>query len=164
MPRARPGPRRMVEITSMQGRRLPPKYLNLFLVLSIGLHVVLPIRRILHAPYTYLGLAFIFCGVALNLWSVSCLKRQRTTNDFFEAPSQLVMDGPFRMSRNPIYLSGVATSLGVAILLGSLIAFVFPIALWVILNGLYIPIEEELLEKTFGEEYLGYKQRVRRWF
>ena len=53
--------------------------------------------------------------------------------------------------------------LGLSILLGSLITFAFPVALWVILNGLYIPSEEELLEKTFGEEYLRYKQRVRRW-
>jgi len=163
MPRARTGPRRTVEITRMKGRHLPPKYLNLFLVLPIGLHLVLPIRRILYTPYTYLGLAVIFFGVALNLWSVSWLKRQRATIDFLQAPNQLVLDGPFRISRNPIYLSGVATSFGLAILLGSLITFVFPPALWVTLSGLYIPAEEELLEKTFGERYLEYKRRVRRW-
>ena len=147
----------------MKGRRLPPKFLNLFLVLAIGLHLVLPIRRFLYAPYTYLGLVVIFFGVALNVWSVSWLKRQRTTIDFFETPNQLVLNGPFRISRNPIYLSGVVTYLGVAILFGSLITFVFPLALWVLLNGLYIPAEEELLEKIFGERYLEYKRRVRRW-
>jgi protein-S-isoprenylcysteine O-methyltransferase Ste14 len=57
----------------------------------------------------------------------------------------------------------VILSLGVAILLGSLITFVFPIALLVILDRYYIPFEEKRLEETFGAEYLEYKQKVRRW-
>ena len=86
-----------------------------------------------------------------------------TTIDFYEAPNRLVTDGPFHISRNPIYLSGVILSLGVAILLGSLITFVFPIALLVILDRYYVPFEEKRLEETFGTQYLEYKQRVRRW-
>ena len=72
-------------------------------------------------------------------------------------------DGPFRISRNPTYLSGVILLFGIAILLGSLITFAFPIALILILNGLYIPVEEAELEERFGTEYVEYKRKVRRW-
>jgi len=147
----------------MRDKLLPPSYLNIFLVLPIGLHFVLPIKRIVHSPYTYLGFVFILLGLALNTWSVRELKKRNTTIDFQEMPNRLVTDGPFRISRNPLYLGGVILSLGIAILLGSLITFVFPVALLLILDRLYIPAEETRLEKTFGQEYLEYRQQVRRW-
>ncbi len=102
-------------------------------------------------------------GIVLNVWSSRLLIKKSTVIDFYEAPTKLVTDGPFRISRNPVYLSGVILSLGIAILLGSLITFVFPIALLLILDRFYIPIEEERLETSFGKEYLEYKQRARRW-
>jgi protein-S-isoprenylcysteine O-methyltransferase Ste14 len=147
----------------MRDKLLPPSYLNIFLVVPIGLHFVLPIKRIVHSPYTYSGLVFILLGLALNTWSVRELKKRNTTIDFQEMPNRLVTDGPFRISRNPLYLGGVILSLGIAILLGSLITFVFPVALLLILDRLYIPAEETRLEKIFGQEYLEYRQKVRRW-
>jgi protein-S-isoprenylcysteine O-methyltransferase Ste14 len=147
----------------MRNKLLPPTCLNTFLVLAIGLHFILPIKRIIHSPYTYLGLIIILFGVALNVWSTRLLKKKRATIDLYETPTRLVTDGPFRISRNPLYLGGVILSLGIAVLLGSLITFVFPTALLLILDKLYIPAEEKRLEKTFGKEYLEYKQRVRRW-
>ncbi|MGD8996491.1 MAG: isoprenylcysteine carboxylmethyltransferase family protein [Anaerolineae bacterium] len=75
----------------------------------------------------------------------------------------LVVTGPFRISRNPVYLSGVVVSLGIATLLGSLITFLFPVLLFLVLNTWYVPNEESRLHRVFGDEYLEYKQRVRRW-
>jgi protein-S-isoprenylcysteine O-methyltransferase Ste14 len=147
----------------MRNKLLPPTYLNTFLVLAIGLHFILPIKRIIHPPYTYSGLIIILFGVALNVWSARLLKKKSAAIDFYETPTRLVIDGPFRISRNPLYLGGVILSLGIAVLLGSLITFVFPTALLLILDKLYIPVEEKRLEKTFGKKYLEYKQRVRRW-
>lgn len=142
---------------------MPPTYFNTFLILAIGLHLVLPIKRVIHSPYTYLGFIFVSFGVVLNVWSVGALKGRNTTIDFHGTPHRLVTDGPFRISRNPTYLGGVILSLGVAVLLGSLITFVFPIVLVLILDKLYIPSEEKSLEELFGGEYLEYKRRVRRW-
>ena len=147
----------------MRNKLLPPTYLNTILVLAIVLHFILPIKRIIHPPYTYAGPIIILFGVALNVWSARLLKNKSATIDFYETPTRLVMDGPFRISRNPLYLGGVILSLGIAVLLGSLITFVFPTALLLILDKLYIPVEEKRLEKTFGKEYLEYKQRVKRW-
>lgn len=147
----------------MKNRLIPPSYFNAFLLLAIALHYVLPVKQLILPPYTYLGLLIILIGVGLNVWAVGTLKRRKTTIDFHDTPLRLVTDGPFGVSRNPVYLSGVTSSFGVAVLLGSLTTFVFPVVLMWILSRFYIPAEENALEDVFGSEYLAYKRRVRRW-
>lgn len=146
----------------MRDKLLSPRYLNILLMLQLGFHFVLPIASVIHSPWSYLGAIIILISLALNVWAVRQLKKDATI-DFFEIPRSLETGGVFRISRNPIYLSGVMLSLGIAILFGSLITFVFPVVLWVILDRLYIPTEEMRLERIFGDEYLQYKQKVRRW-
>lgn len=146
----------------MSYKPLPPRYLNILLVLELGIHFILPIARIIHSPYRYLGIIIILLGLSLNVWATSQL-RQVTAIGYFRIPTRLEMSGVFRISRNPIYLSGVIVSSGIAILLGSLITFIFPIVLAIILNCVYIPFEETKLEEIFGKEYKNYKEKVRRW-
>ncbi len=147
----------------MKKRFLPPGYLNILLVFAIGLHFVFPIKRIVPTSFSFAGVVLIVLGVILNIWSGSTLRRSNTTIDFGETPNRLVTDGPFRFSRNPIYLSGVTLSLGLTISFGSLILLIFSIALFVILNSFYIPIEENRLANEFGRSYHEYKQSVSRW-
>jgi protein-S-isoprenylcysteine O-methyltransferase Ste14 len=141
----------------------PPTYLNALLILEIAVHWILPIQQIVNAPYTYLGVVLIAIGIALNVYSVRYLEQQNTTSNYLETANRLVVTGPFRRSRNPIYLSGVLLSFGIAIFLGSLVTFAIPILIFLILNSIHIPDEEMRLEDKFGEEFLEYKQRVRRW-
>jgi protein-S-isoprenylcysteine O-methyltransferase Ste14 len=146
-------------------RRLPPpKYLNLVIGLQVVLHFMLPIRRVIFWPYSCLGLVFIALGAVINVWAVRLLQERNTTLDFHGQANAMVTDGPYRISRNPVYLGGVLVSLGLAILLGSLIAFVFPVTLFWILDGLYVRLEEPALLTRFGARYLDYKRKVRRWF
>ncbi|MFW9856936.1 MAG: methyltransferase family protein [Candidatus Thorarchaeota archaeon] len=145
----------------MKSMLLSPRYLNLILALAIGLHFLFPIIQIIYFPHTLFGIIVIASGITLDIWAV--LENYNTTIDFNGKATRLVTTGPFQISRNPIYFGGVILSLGIAILLGSLITFVFPAALLWILNRYYIPFEERNLENTFGEEYLKYKQKVRRW-
>ena len=147
----------------MKTRFLPPTYLNALLILEISLHFMLPIRQIIHTPFTYLGVILFATGMAINVYTVRYLKSLNTTSNFFETANILVVTGPFRRSRNPIYLSGVLLSLGIAVFLGSLITFAIPILIFLILNSLHIPNEELRLEELFGLEFLEYKERVRRW-
>jgi protein-S-isoprenylcysteine O-methyltransferase Ste14 len=123
----------------------------------------MPVKILIRPPYAYLGIILIILGLTLNLWAVRILSGNQTTIDFDKGPSDLVTNGPFRISRNPIYLSGVMASAGIAIFLGSVITFVFPLMLLLILDRVYIPAEEETLENMFGDEYRTYKHRVRRW-
>jgi protein-S-isoprenylcysteine O-methyltransferase Ste14 len=75
----------------------------------------------------------------------------------------LVTSGPFRFSRNPLYLGGnVFIFFGAALLLGSPTALVFT-AIHLPLVDLFIRREEKQLEQTFGEAWVRYKHQVRRW-
>ncbi|MHA1947268.1 MAG: methyltransferase family protein [Candidatus Hodarchaeales archaeon] len=147
----------------MNKELISPQFLNVGLLITIGIHFLVPIHIIVTFPYTVFGLILIPFGFLLNIWSVRELNRNNTTINFTETAIKLVISGPYSISRNPIYLSGVILSLGFAIFLGSLTMFLFPVALLLILNFIYIPIEETRLQEIFGEKYLIYKKKVRRW-
>ena len=147
----------------MKIKPFPPTYLSALLILEIALHFIVPISQIIHAPYTYLGIGLFAVGIGLNATWTRYLERQNTTSDFGKSASRLVTTGPFQRSRNPIYLSGVMLSIGLAVFLGSLSASAIPLLLFLILNSVHIPDEERRLEELFGDEFLEYKQRVRRW-
>ena len=80
-----------------------------------------------------------------------------------EPTSSLVVEGPYRSSRNPIYLSFTLFYGGITALANSLpSALLLPFVLFVMRRGV-IEREERYLERIFGEEYLRYIARVRRW-
>jgi protein-S-isoprenylcysteine O-methyltransferase Ste14 len=142
---------------------LPPSYALVCLVAALALHFLFPIPRIIPAPYVLLGIPLVVLGAWLSVWAENIFKQQNTTVKPFEESSALVVEGPFRFSRHPMYLGFVIVMLGVAVLLGSAVAFLAPIAMFATLGTLFIPHEEKSLEKTFGREYVDYKKRVRRW-
>jgi protein-S-isoprenylcysteine O-methyltransferase Ste14 len=147
----------------MSKKLIPPTYFNVFIILAIVLHFILPIKILFEFPFILVGIIPLVFGLYINLQASRILNRNRTTTDFHEKPLVLIVKGPFRYSRNPIYLGGVIFSLGLAILLGSLISFIFPLILSLLLNFLYIPEEEKQLEKIFDGAYFDYKKKVRRW-
>lgn len=114
-------------------------------------------------PFTLTGLVPAVMGLFTNLQARRTLREANTTDNIFENPKVLITEGVFRYSRNPMYLGGIVFSFGLAILLGSLVAFIFPIVLFVLLNSLYIPKEEDQLRTMFGKKYFDYEKRVRRW-
>jgi protein-S-isoprenylcysteine O-methyltransferase Ste14 len=77
--------------------------------------------------------------------------------------SRLVTSGIYRWTRNPMYLGMALIYAGVAILFDSLLALLLLIAVVAIIQCYVIPREEAYLERTFGNDYLAYKARVRRW-
>ncbi len=141
----------------------PPTYFVALLFLSAALHFAYPARQVVESSYAYVGLPLIAFGVILNLWADSLFKKSKTTVKPQETPSTLVVSGPFRISRHPMYLGMAAILLGEAVFLGSLATFVFPLIFAVLMEVLFISTEEGNLEKAFGKDYLDYKRRVRRW-
>jgi protein-S-isoprenylcysteine O-methyltransferase Ste14 len=109
------------------------------------------------------GLAVIAAGVALDLWSLGLFARHRTSALPFRAASAFVARGPYRFTRNPMYL-GIALQLaGAGLALGrTWILLAAPLAA-AVLDRYAIPREERYLERRFGETYLAYRRRVRRW-
>jgi protein-S-isoprenylcysteine O-methyltransferase Ste14 len=147
----------------MKSKIRPDIFFVVFLALSIVFHFGLPIRKALFPPYTYVGWVFIAVGPVLIIWSDLLFKKKKTTVKPYEQPTQLLISGPFRISRHPMYLGMVLLLLGVAIVHGTLISFVFPVVFGILMELLFIPFEETNLERVFGKQYLEYKQRVRRW-
>ena len=141
----------------------PPTYFAALLLISGASHLLFPAPVVTEPPYAYLGLLPIVFGIVLNLWTDSLFKKSRTTVKPQEMPSKLIVAGPFRISRHPMYLGMAAILLGEAAFLGSLVTFAFPLIFAVLMEALFISKEEENLERAFGEDYLDYKRSVRRW-
>jgi protein-S-isoprenylcysteine O-methyltransferase Ste14 len=146
------------------GIRVPPPPIYL-LALVLGLLL----DRRAHVPFLppvaarVLGWSLVGGGMALAAWFVRTMRGADTTIRIDKPVSSLTQEGPFRLSRNPGYLSLTMLYAGIAIRRNALWAILLlPLVLWVIQREV-IEREERYLERTFGEEYLTYKARVRRW-
>lgn len=110
------------------------------------------------------GLIAVAGGLALYGWCLAFHYRSyRTSVRIGFSPPHLVVGGPYRFSRNPMYVSGLFTWLGWTIFYGSPAVFVGLLLLWAVFAFRVIPHEERQLEALFGDEYLEYKRSVRRW-
>ncbi|MDO9034931.1 MAG: isoprenylcysteine carboxylmethyltransferase family protein [Methanoregula sp.] len=138
-------------------------YFIILLVLSVLLNFVFPVLVFLTPPSTYFGFLIIGFGFVLAFWSSSLFLKNATTLQPSEEPTLLVTSGPFRLSRNPIYLGMASILLGVAVLFGTLVTLAFPVIFVTLIEFFIIPGEERKLEKIFGEPYREYKKSVRRW-
>jgi len=147
-----------------QKRRLiPPVYFFLALVVMAALHWALPIARIIPPPVSYLGALLIVAGVWLLGHAFRGFTRAGTPVVPFERSTALVTSGSYRLTRNPMYVGMVVILSGLAILLGTVGPWLpIPCFVWIIRSN-FILGEERFLEELFGQQYLAYKSRVRRW-
>lgn len=102
-------------------------------------------------------------GVGLDLWSLGLFARSRTSAIPFRPASAFVARGPYRFTRNPMYLGMTLNLAGVGLLLGRTWIALSALLAAAIIDRYAIPREERYLERRFGTEYLDYKRRVRRW-
>ena len=142
---------------------LPPTYFKAFFVLQVFLHIYFPIIDFITRPYNLIGLFFLFFGIAINIWAWRLFRQSKAEFRPTQKPTSFVTQGPFKFSRNPMYLGMVSILLGVAILLGSIPPFIFPILMFFILHFNYIKLEEKTMEKQFKDEYLVYKKFTHKW-
>lgn len=109
------------------------------------------------------GIALIAAWLTLNTWSVRALQRDGTTPGLSSPATALVQAGPYRFSRNPIYLSIALAYLGVTLLMSNIWGLIL-LPLWLALvDWGVIRREERYLDERFGEPYRVYRKRVRRW-
>jgi protein-S-isoprenylcysteine O-methyltransferase Ste14 len=124
---------------------------------------IAPGIRWLPRPWTLAGVVLAGLGVGLHVAATGTFRRYRTTVAALAPPNCLAVDGPFRFTRNPMYLGGVLMLLGLGVLLGSATPFLV-VPLWMVLmQARFIRREEALLTRVFGEVYEAYSARVRRW-
>ncbi len=109
------------------------------------------------------GAVLILSAVWISLWGVREMRRAGTAVNPRTPTTALVTTGPFRFSRNPLYVSLTLCYLGIAIAAQSLWALVLLLGVLAVTQYGVIYREERYLEDRFGAEYVRYKERVRRW-
>ena len=122
---------------------------------------------IIPQPYNLIGLLLIPGGLILIIWANYVLlhigKIGLRNREPMQRPSTLVLAGPFRFTRNPIYLGNLLMLLGLIIVWSSVVTAILTVLVYIIFRYLFIKKEEGILEEEFGEEYREFKARVRRW-
>jgi protein-S-isoprenylcysteine O-methyltransferase Ste14 len=142
---------------------LPPTYLLIAIMLVLAFHFVLPVFKFVPVPWNILGVVPLACGVAFNLVADGAFHQAQTTVKPFEESAALITTGAFRISRNPMYLGYVLILIGVALIVRSLTPYVVILLFAILMDRVFIRVEEQMLEKQFGQAWLEYAQRVRRW-
>ncbi|MCW8804115.1 MAG: isoprenylcysteine carboxylmethyltransferase family protein, partial [Ignavibacteriaceae bacterium] len=142
---------------------LPPTYFAVCLIITVLLHYFLPIKQIINYPFNLLGFLFFLIGGVLNIWTDQLFKKNETTVKPDEKPSAFIQTGPFKISRNPMYLGMAILLIGIGFILGSITSFAGFVLFIITMEIAFIPQEDMNLQEKFGDEYLAYKKRIRRW-
>ena len=146
------------------GLPIPPPLLFVLPILaSLALEWFVP-TSFVHGAFRWLLGALIFvAGIALAGGGFIAQKRAGTDPIPYKPSTRIVAQGVYRFTRNPMYLGFALCTLGLAILVDSgWMLLAVPIGL-ILIDRIVITREERYLERKFGEEYLSYKRRVRRW-
>jgi protein-S-isoprenylcysteine O-methyltransferase Ste14 len=144
-------------------RLVPPELVLILLVAMAGLYFVLPGPVVVAFPYNLAGAVVAALGLLITLSGARLFGRVGTNIKAFNEPGVLVTEGPFRWSRNPMYLGFVLLLLGTAILLGTATPFLGPLIFAIAADRWYIAFEERAMRQKFGADYEAYMRRTRRW-
>lgn len=144
-------------------RLLPTTYLLIALIMILILHFTVPIVRLIPLPWNLLGLVPLIIGIAINIAADGALHKAGTTVKPFQESSALISSSVYGISRHPMYLGFVLLLMGAAILFGSLSPWVILPIFIVLMEIIFIRVEEQMLEAKFGTAWLDYKRRVQKW-
>lgn len=145
----------------------PPGVPLLAILAGLALDRVWPIDidALLGTPARYWvgGAIIVAANLALGAPAVILQRRSGQSENPWKPTTSIVERGPYRFSRNPMYLQLLVATLGAAVMfMNAWIALLIPVAMWVLVQLVIIP-EERYLEDKFGDGYRAYKRRVRRW-
>ena len=144
----------------------PPVLVLACLVLGFGLSWLLPLRIWAvgtNGPLVVAGVVIVVASFAWLIWSARTMVRGGSSLPVHHPTAKLVIRGPYRWSRNPIYAGMVLAFLGIGLALSSWWFVALAVAVALLLRWGVILREEAYLERKFGDEYRDYAKRVRRW-
>ena len=147
----------------MKQKIFPTTYLLVALILMVLLHLLLPLRKSVFSMWQLIGLIPLAFGIGINLAADKALRVAGTTVKPFQESTTLVTNSVYSFSRHPMYLGFVLVLIGIAILLGSLTPWIVIPIFATLMEVVFIQVEERMLEGKFGEGWLEYKKKVRRW-
>jgi protein-S-isoprenylcysteine O-methyltransferase Ste14 len=148
------------------GVRIPPPAIYV-VAIALGFLVewAAPVRIAGNGRWIALRAGCVLLGIAVGLmaWTAKLMFRAGTTPNPTRPTTALVIKGPFRVTRNPMYLGWEIICVGLGLIANALWPIVMAVPAALVTRRLVIDKEEQYLERKFGAEYSDYKTRVRRW-
>jgi protein-S-isoprenylcysteine O-methyltransferase Ste14 len=142
----------------------PPTLAGLLLLGGLVLHLLghHPHHPLVD-PHQLVGLLIVAGGVALTVYAAALFAARATTKNPYGDPTSFVVVMPYTFTRNPMYLGLAALLVGFAVFFASFAILLAAVIFFVVIDRTVIPQEEQTMERLFGQQYLDYKIRVRRW-
>ena len=129
----------------------------------LALDRALGFRQVFPYPVILSGLVLVIVGTSLRFWAGSVFYKNNPSMVSFKVPPNLVTIGPWKYSRNPLYLGLIVMGVGFSFLFSSYTELSFTIVGAVLLHLEVTIHEEKVLSRKFGDVYQAYKNKVRRW-
>ena len=141
----------------------PPILLVSFLLLGFGLRAIVPLSFAPEQSVAFIGPTIVVASFAMFFWAIATMRRSGASIPTGEPTDVIVRSGPYRYSRNPIYVSMVALLIGVGVWGNTLWLIGLAVLAAYLLSWGVISREEGYLERKCGSDYTSYKSQVRRW-
>ena len=147
-------------------RAFPPLIAAIGIVIGLALTFAYPVpivddnaRRSLFG----LGVVFLVIWLGLAISANVTFRRKGTPVNPYAPTTALATSGPYKFTRNPMYLGLVLMTVGFALVMNSMWLILLAVPVMLALRNLVIVHEERYLEEKFGDDYRAYLKRVRRW-
>jgi protein-S-isoprenylcysteine O-methyltransferase Ste14 len=142
----------------------PPVAWALAFVVGVGAGWLYPLPFVpAPVPRGWVGGGVFAVGFVLAIWAIVTMRKAGTRIETHKPATTIVADGPYRVTRNPIYVGMFLGQTGLAIGFDSLWVLATLAPFYLVIRYGVIAREESYLERRFGAVYLGYRSRVRRW-
>lgn len=139
-----------------------PRIAMVFVLVATGLHWVVPEWGRFHT-HPWFGISLGAIGFVVMMWGWWLFKKHEVAICPCSETVRLITHSIYRATRNPMYLGLTLMLVGLALYMGTLPFYLATIAYFAVINWGFCPYEEAKLASAFGQEYLSYKGRVRRW-
>lgn len=153
----------MIADSANVGLMRPPLVYMSAIGLGLLAHVLWPARLLPFAIGIPIGATLVLIAVALFVSAARTFRKAGTPVPGNRPTTTIVRTGPYRFSRNPIYLAFTLFQAGLALWFNSVALLLALLPALMIMAFIVIPREERYLEAVFPEQYLSYKRAVRRW-
>ena len=142
----------------------PPFAWILAIVVGIAADRLYPLPFVpASVPGAWVGGAIFAIAFALGVWAIITIRTAGTQVETWKPTTAIVANGPYRFTRNPIYIGMMLGLFGFAVALNSLWLLAMLVPFYLVIRYGVVAREEAYLARKFGDVYLGYKSRVRRW-
>jgi len=142
----------------------PPVAWALAFVVGLGVDWLYPLQFVpTTVPRAWVGGGVFAVGFVLAIWAMVTIRKAGTRVETNKPTTAIVANGPYRVTRNPIYIGMFLGLTGLAIGFDNFWVLATLVPFYLVIRYGVISREEAYLERKFGAVYLGYKSRVRRW-